>query len=1032
MSSRALPDHDSPCFFMEKAFFQRRLSQNLLLTLWLFLFIGSTTPAFAQNRTSNDILDTQTFRFRDGLDVGFIQSLEFDDEGWLWISGLESESGSNDFLNKGIKLQRFDGLSFHTVALPKVSETSFVSCELFKRKDGLFYVMYDGEDEDYLFLFDPLSFGFTNIELPDVTNITEISGIFPSNESTFLTIDYGADTYLYELDDDLNISKLFSIQRGRAGNSFLNDVIKFDDHFLISEERAGIYAYSLEGTILKFFDYKDLVIDIPVPFEPLVIRNKFRYEGGYYFDFREEELPFMYDPEKMKFINTEGLNTDPRIVIEKTGQGYYRGIVADELNNFATFSYIKSGIVLSRYLESSSFGVKKSKITTQDLSSMNSRNLSKELFIGELGRLRHITFRNSPIVTFLEDHSVRSIMHWQGDEYLVASEYKGWFMIDVSKGTERFIELKVNGRPFIATETRGMYRDKYGLWSNYNGGFILVDPQTFEVELFREFPIWAMVDAGDKIYFGSYLYPLSLFNKETRTYQKLSKNDSLVARDIEFINNTVYMTTDQGLLKYKNGKESFVDFELPEGDFMMLEKHDSLKLLVTTTLGDVYQFNPENDEHRLLYKHSVNNPIASILIANDGKLWMNTFSGIISLNLQTGETEHFLEEDGLSNNEGNRYSEINTVDGGFLMGSIKGLNYFHPNSISKAPVDVELKLTAFTRYLKAKKANVTEGNRAKLDKIEKIILPAENRYLKVEVAPLRMISNLNTNIQYRLNEGVWQTRYNSGTIELINMAAGSYLLETRLINTDNQPISKSLFIAIEAKEFFYKTTWFITLVLLLVAAISYYFIRQANRAKKLEQNFSRSLLKVQEGERTRISRELHDSVGQQLILLKNQAKVLQSPEMEQTASATLEEVRTITRDLHPVVLTQLGLTAALEDMIHKLDANTEIFFSTELENVDNLLAKDEELNLYRIVQEALNNIVKHAQAASARLTIERSKSKLTLTIQDNGNGFDVSQGESAANSLGLKTLNERATMLNARLKINSSDKGTRVVLEVPR
>lgn len=987
--------------------------------------------AAAQTRSNGDVLDIQTFRFRDGLDVGFIQSLEFDEEGWLWLTGLESESGSNDFLNKGIKMQRFDGLSFHTVALPEVEENSFIDCRIFKRSDGLFYIKYSGQKSDYLFLFDPLNFGFTRIEVPDMARLTLISPIFMEGDLAYMALDYGQDTYLFTLNHQLNFKKLFSLERERAGSSFVTNLAIFKDHVLVSEGRIGIYAYDFKGVKLDFFDYKDVGLKRPVPYEPMVIRSRFMMGGTYLFDFRDEALPYTYDPVLRKFVVAQ---FDGQGLWENTlsNPGFGRRTITDSLGNLATYGFSGDEVRFTRYLKGASYRATETRLASQSILSLNSRNLQKELFIGEHGRLRHITFRDSPVTTFLDNYGVRNIMHWRGDEYLVASDYKGWYIVDVVRQTERLLPLYINGKEFIATETRALFRDGSGIWSNYSGGVILVDTETFEVELFREYPIWTMVDGGENLYYGSFEYPLTAFNKEQRKNVPLTKNDSLEATDIEMIGNTIYMTTKHGLLRYKDGKDSFVDFELPEGGFMMLDRHDSLGLLVTTTLGDVYHLDPEDEIPHLLYQHSIIKPIASILADDHGKLWMNTFSGVVSLDLKSKETKQFFEEDGLSNNEGNRYSELKTADGAFFFGTIKGLNYFHPDKISKAPVRGKLKLTSITRYSRPEGRNITQAGRGFLNDLREVILPAENRYLKIEVAPQGVINNLNTNLQYRLNEGEWQTLYNTGVIELNSLSAGSYALEVRLINSEGSPLGDSLLISIVAREFFYKTLWFVALILLLIFAISYYFVAQANKARRLEQGFSQSLLKVQESERTRIARDLHDSVGQQLILLKNQAQIQQNGQMVETASATLEEVRSITRDLHPVVLTQLGLTAALEELIHKLDEHTDIFFTTQLDNIDDALAKDEELNLYRIVQEILNNIVKHAQAASARLTLERMKGKFMLTIEDNGHGFRVEEGGASGTSLGLKTLQERATMLNAKLRIISAETGTRITLEIPK
>ncbi|GAB5522889.1 MAG: hypothetical protein Roseis2KO_07610 [Roseivirga sp.] len=1016
-----------------KAFYQifRRLGIGRLLVILSFSTLCNGPASFAQNPAS-DVLDIQTFRFREGLDIGYIQSIEFDEEGWIWLSGLESETGANDFLNKGVKLQRFDGLSFHNVPLPSVPETSFVHCMIEKREDGLFFIRIASKTREYLYLFDPMTFALEEIKMPDEANFTLISGMKLEGDITYLALDYGINTYLYALDSALQFKKLFPLEREHAGDSFVTLMVKYDDHFLISEDRIGIYAYSLEGEKLRFFDYKDLKLSRPHPYKPLILSRGYQKGNEQLFETPYARDAYLYDP-----IVKEFRESDFRKPYSKkqlmVNAAFRSQLVTDNFGNVMTAGFVNRQIVFNRHLKSDNFVPKSYKISSNGISSMGSRDLEKELFLGENGRLLHITFRQSGVVNFLRDqNSIRSIFHWQDNEFLVASEFKGWFIIDVEKETERPFELTVNGEPFVASEVRGISRDKDGIWSNYNGGVILIDPDTHEVELFRHYPVWTMADAGDSILYGSFEYPLMVFDKRSRENRALSKHDSLTATDIELWKDRVYMTTPYGLFRYEKGKEAFVELPGNRGDLMMLEQHDSLGILVTNTLGDVYHFDPENEVPHLLYRDSLANPIASILTDDHGGLWLNTFSGITSLDPGTGQTQRYYEEDGLTYNEANRYSALKTADGSFLVGSLEGVSYFHPDEIKKEPSAGQLRLTSLTYFSKKKKENVTEGGRMVLKDIEQITLPSENRYLKIEVAPSGVINSLNTNIRYRLNDGLWQTMYKTGVIELMSLSAGDYTLEAQLVNVEDKPIGEPLMLKINAREIFYRTTWFIVLVILFISIVSYYFIRQANRAKALEQGYSRSLLKVQEGERSRISRELHDSVGQQLILLKNQAKMQDNEEMVRTASETLEEVRTITRDLHPVVLKQLGLTAALEELIHKLDENTEIFFTTELDNIDGLLDETEELNLYRIVQEALNNIVKHAGAISARMTVKRRKSKLRLTIEDNGRGFVLEEGVGGGNSLGLKTLNERATMLNAKLSISSSDAGTQIVLEVPR
>lgn len=227
---------------------------------------------------------------------------------------------------------------------------------------------------------------------------------------------------------------------------------------------------------------------------------------------------------------------------------------------------------------------------------------------------------------------------------------------------------------------------------------------------------------------------------------------------------------------------------------------------------------------------------------------------------------------------------------------------------------------------------------------------------------------------------------------------------------------------------------FALLMIIVIAVIVYLWnSRQSSRnAIRLQKVFAQDLINNVEEERMRISSELHDSVGQQLILLKNKAKIEGKQVIVDTVAAILEEVRSITRDLHPAILDRLGLKAALGEMIRKLDENTDIFFSTELAEVDHLFSAHDQLNIYRIVQEAFNNVLKHSNTTSAKLSIVHSRNNVIVTIQDNGNGFKPEVEVKRKDSLGLKTIQERATMLNGKVRITSGDSGTRIVLEIPR
>ncbi|TYB79739.1 tetratricopeptide repeat-containing sensor histidine kinase [Bizionia myxarmorum] len=212
-------------------------------------------------------------------------------------------------------------------------------------------------------------------------------------------------------------------------------------------------------------------------------------------------------------------------------------------------------------------------------------------------------------------------------------------------------------------------------------------------------------------------------------------------------------------------------------------------------------------------------------------------------------------------------------------------------------------------------------------------------------------------------------------------------------------------------------------------------VRSRNFAKnkqKLQEAFTQDIINTQEQERTRLAFELHDSVGQQLMLLTRKLKTIDNPDYGNLANDTLANLRSISQGLYPAALERLGFTAAIEDLVNELDEGTDVFFTLEIENTDNLINKDKALHLYRITQEALNNTIKHAEAKAVFVSLETEANHIVMTIKDNGKGFDYNQAIKTSKSLGMKSLMERCKIISAKLEVESAiGKGTKIVIKLP-
>ncbi|PYQ79276.1 MAG: PAS sensor protein, partial [Acidobacteria bacterium] len=205
------------------------------------------------------------------------------------------------------------------------------------------------------------------------------------------------------------------------------------------------------------------------------------------------------------------------------------------------------------------------------------------------------------------------------------------------------------------------------------------------------------------------------------------------------------------------------------------------------------------------------------------------------------------------------------------------------------------------------------------------------------------------------------------------------------------------------------------------------------------------LVLAQEEERRRIARDLHDQLGQQLTALRLTLEMLNAQSADQTdvrvQIETLQELaRQLDQDvafrvgeLRPVDFEERGLRAVLTDYVRKWSKHSGIPVRLHATpSTGERFTSEVETMLYRLAQEALNNIVKHARAECADVVLERSAEYLSLIVEDNGVGFDLSSVGSIGGGVGLLGMRERAALVGADLQIESTPgRGTTVIVRVP-
>jgi signal transduction histidine kinase len=212
-------------------------------------------------------------------------------------------------------------------------------------------------------------------------------------------------------------------------------------------------------------------------------------------------------------------------------------------------------------------------------------------------------------------------------------------------------------------------------------------------------------------------------------------------------------------------------------------------------------------------------------------------------------------------------------------------------------------------------------------------------------------------------------------------------------------------------------------------------------AERLEA-LSRRLVEVQEEERRRLARELHDDVGQVLTSLKfaveagaaalPEAAAAKMNEARALIDEALARVRELSSDLRPALLDHLGLLPAVRGLIERYTAGTGVRVSFQHAELDGRLAPELETAAYRIVQEALTNVARHAGVKEAAVRLWVDAGRLQVQVEDEGPGFDPGPVLAAGRSNGLPGMHERVMLLGGRLVIESAPgSGTHLLAELP-
>jgi len=459
------------------------------------------------------------------------------------------------------------------------------------------------------------------------------------------------------------------------------------------------------------------------------------------------------------------------------------------------------------------------------------------------------------------------------------------------------------------------------------------------------------------------------------------------------------------------------------------------------------------------------------VVDNNGNFWFNTDRKIYCLDVKTQKIMMLADKDGFKpqNFTGTATPAIKDANGNlyFACGRIwgRGFDIVHPEKLQRTYPPSLVYLQALS--INQKSFPLSTG----VNNLRQLSLRYFQNKITIETGVVDYYSKGNNQIRYKL-EGInkdWQYAPASYTIRYDALPSGSYKLLMQASNAAEQFNGPVKILLIQISPAFWNTWWFRTIIALCVLGVFYGLIRnrahqkfrlQLERSEKekqlaqLQQQKTelkmqaqeaqiKAIVATQEEERKRISRDLHDDIGTKLSALNlylssvsEKATIINNDEIKTLACTckqfikeTMHDVRELLLNLSPAVLEEFGYTSAVEGLVNKINEMHMIHFDLEVFGIKQRFTKDYELALYRITQELINNVLKHAKANRVFLQIGQRDEKIILMMEDDGIGFDVNAHK---DGYGLKNLDARTKLMQGVMTIDSQPgKGTSVLIEIP-
>ena len=576
------------------------------------------------------------------------------------------------------------------------------------------------------------------------------------------------------------------------------------------------------------------------------------------------------------------------------------------------------------------------------------------------------------------------------------------------------------------------YRDKDRPWQKFDDTYEYL-PQA-EINVISE-------DTAGNLWFGGPKRNIARW--DGRTLKPFTTNDGLpsdsVTAFLQARDGTIWVGTIAGIARFDGDRfvpVANTDGAVPAYVRSLYEDSDGTLWIGTYDSGIARFKNGEivqiTTEHGLF-----SNGVFCILEDDEGWFWMNSNQGIYRVrrsdlnDFAAGTTTSITSasygpEDGLLNVEGNGGKQpagLKAADGRLWFPTAGGMAVVDPKNVHREERPPEVLI----EEIKVDQKELSSTTNT-------LVMAPGQTALEINYTGISFNNAPTLRFRYRLEglEEAWTEVGTRRTAYFSHLPYGEYTFRVLAGNRDGVWNQQGAALQVIVERPFNRTYWFYALVALFVAGvvglIFYSRVSQLRRIAEARETYARELLESQERERSRLAMELHDSLGQSLVVIRNRAllgiskknddhsMLEQLQEISDASASALQETREIAHTLHPYQIEALGLTTALHSLIDKIEGSTDLSFVTRIDETPADIPHDVAIAVYRIAQEWLTNVVKHSSAGEVSASLRTDGPMLTLTIADNGVGFDPQR---VRKGLGLRGIAERSRMVGGTLNIES-------------